>query len=74
MNNMVHATYIAFMQSEQDADLGRVWFLADSNSWNKNGTPNLRTVRQMLRNTEPDSDNVRTQLSVLFQLVIRSPI
>jgi len=23
-------------------------FLADSNSWNVNGTPNLRTVKQML--------------------------
>jgi len=28
-------------------------FLADSNNWNVNGTRNLRTVRQMLRNTEP---------------------
>jgi len=26
-----------------------VRFLADSNSWNVKGTPNLRTVRQMLR-------------------------
>ena len=26
-----------------------VRFLADSNSWNGNGTPNLRTVRQILR-------------------------
>jgi len=25
-----------------------VKFLADSNSWNVNGTPNLRTVRQIV--------------------------
>ena len=46
-----------------------VRFLADSNSWNVNGTLNLRTVRQMLKNTEPaGSDNVLAQPSVLFQL------
>ena len=44
-------------------------FLADSNSWNVNGTPNLRTVRQMLTVLgQTTSDNVFTQLSVLFQL------
>ena len=30
-----------------------VKFLADSNSWNVNGTPNLRTVRQIVKSTEP---------------------
>jgi len=41
--------------SEKKADLGLpqvgVRFLADSNSWNVNGTPNFRTVRQMLKST-----------------------
>ena len=44
-------------------------FLPDSNSWNVNGTPNLRTVKQMLTVLgQMTSDNVFTQLSVLFQL------
>jgi len=30
-----------------------VRFLADSNSWNVNGTPNPRILRQMLKSTEP---------------------
>jgi len=30
-----------------------VRFLGDSNSWNLRGTPNLRNVRHMLKNTEP---------------------
>jgi len=32
-----------------------VRFLADNKSWNVNGTPNFRTVKQMLKSTEPDS-------------------
>jgi len=45
------------MSPEKETALGlhelRVMFLAVSNSWNVNGKPNFRTVRQMLRNTEP---------------------
>jgi len=41
-----------YMFSKQEAALGlprlAVRFLADSNSWIVDGTPNLRTVRQML--------------------------
>jgi len=34
-------------------------FLADSNSWNVNGTPNFRTMRQMLSvPSQLASDNV----------------
>ena len=45
------------------------WFLVDSNSWNVNGTPNLRTVRQMLRVlSQQASDNVLEQPSVLFSV------
>jgi len=56
---MIHATYITYMSSENEVDLGLpslgVRFLADSNSSNMNGTPNLRIVRQMLKRTEPAS-------------------
>jgi len=46
-----------------------VRFLADSNSWNVNGTPSLRTVRKMLRVlSQMASDNVLAQPSVRFQL------
>ena len=31
-----------------------VRFLTDSNSWNVNGTPNVRAVRQILRSTAPE--------------------
>jgi len=45
------------MSSEEEAALGLpqlgVRFIADSNSWNVNGTLNPRTVRQMLKSTEP---------------------
>jgi len=45
------------LSSEKEAALGLhqlgVRFLADSNNWNVNGTPNLRSVRQMLKSTEP---------------------
>jgi len=50
---MIHATY---MSSEKEAALGLtelcMRFLADSNSWKANGTPNVMTVRQMLKSTE----------------------
>jgi len=46
------------MFSEKEAGLGLpqldVRFLADSNSWNVNGTPNVRAVRQVLRSTAPE--------------------
>jgi len=46
-----------------------VRFLADSNSWDVNGTPNLRTVRQMLwALSQLASGNVLAQPCVLFQL------
>jgi len=49
MNLLLHAkAALVFPQ------LG-VRFLADSNSWNVNGTPNLGTVRQMLNSTDPAS-------------------
>jgi len=45
------------MLPEKEAVLGLpqlgVSFLADGNSWHENGTPNFRTVRQMLKSTEP---------------------
>jgi len=41
-------------------------FLADSNSWNVNGTLNLRTLRQMLKvMSQTASDKV---LHILYQL------
>jgi len=53
---MINATYIAYMSLYKDATLGLpqqgVRLLADSNTWNMNGTPNLRTVRQMLKNND----------------------
>jgi len=53
MNNEKHATYTS---SEKEVGLGLpllvLRFLADSNSWNVNGTPNFRNVRQMLKSTE----------------------
>jgi len=46
------------MFSEKEAALRLhqldVRFLADSNSWNMNGMPNVRAVRQMLRSTAPE--------------------
>jgi len=55
INNMIHAT--TYMSSEKEAalglpQLGRM-FIADSDSWNVNETPNSISVRQMLKNTEP---------------------
>jgi len=46
-----------------------VRFLADNNSWNENGTPNLITVGQMLRAlSQLASDDIFAQpRSVLFQ-------
>jgi len=45
------------MSSEKEATVGLpqlgVSFLADSNRWNKKGTSNFRTVRQMLKKIEP---------------------
>jgi len=45
------------MSSEKEAALALhqlcVRFLANSNSWNRNGTPNLMTVRQMPKCSEP---------------------
>jgi len=53
---VINATYIAYMSLYKDATLGLpqqgVRLLADSNTWNMNGTPNLRTVRQMLKNND----------------------
>jgi len=48
-----------------------VRFLADSNIWNVNGTPNIRTVKHMLRVLRQlASDNVLAQPSVhLFNWV-----
>jgi len=50
----MHHVYCMF--SEMEAALGLpklgVTFLANSNSWNVNGMPNLRTVRQMLSSNE----------------------
>jgi len=56
---MKYATYTTYISSVKEAgfslpQLG-VSFLGYSNSWNVNGTRNVRTVRQMLRNTEPAS-------------------
>jgi len=46
------------MFSEKEAALRLpqlyVRFLTDSNSWNVNGTPNVRAVRQMLKRTAPE--------------------
>jgi len=40
--------------------------LADSNSWNVNGTPNLRIVKQMFRaRRQLAPDNILTELGVL---------
>jgi len=45
------------MYSEKEMTLGLsrlgVRFLDGSNSWNVNGTPNVRIVRQMIKSTEP---------------------
>jgi len=44
-----------------------VTFLADSNSWNVNGTPNLRTARQMHRAlSQLASDDVLAQPGILL--------
>jgi len=45
---MIHATYV-FGEAALGLPHLRVRYLADSNSWNVNGTPNLSTVRQLLR-------------------------
>jgi len=40
----------------------------DSNGWKVNGTPNLRTVRQILRVlSQVASDNVLAQPSIIFE-------
>jgi len=62
------------VSSEKEAALGLyqlcVRFLADSNSWNVNGMPTFRTVRQMHKSAEPAgfSDNVLAQPNVLFSV------
>jgi len=43
-----------------------VRFLADSNVWNANGTPNLRTVKQMLTVLNQPASDVLAQPGVLF--------
>jgi len=44
-------------------------FLADSNSWNVNGTSNLKTVRHMLRLlSQVASDKILAQPSMLFSV------
>jgi len=52
-----------------------VRFLADSNSWNVNGTSNLRIVRQNLRALSESAyfDNVFAQSGALFQLGCYEP-
>jgi len=53
----MRAIYIRHMYSEKEMTLGLsrlgVRFLDGSNSWNVNGTPNVRIVRQMIKSTEP---------------------
>jgi len=62
------------MSSDKEAALGlpqlSLKFLADSNSWNVNGTPIFGTVRQLLKNIERElsSDKVLAQPSVLFSV------
>jgi len=74
---LLHATY---MFPEKKANLGLpqpdVRFLTDSNSWNVNGTPNLRTVKQMLRElSKLASANILAQPGILFfSWVIRNQI
>jgi len=69
INSMIDATYIMYRFSEKETffalpQLG-VTILADSNSWNMNGTPNLKTMRQMLRVLRQlVSDNVLVQPSL----------
>jgi len=50
---VIYATYITYTSLQKKAALGLpqlgVRFLADSNSWNVNGTTNLKTVRQMFK-------------------------
>ena len=50
-------------------------FRADSNSWNVNGTSNLRIVRQNLRALSESAyfDNFFAQPSALFQLGCQEP-
>jgi len=52
---MIHATYIKSMSSEKEAALGLsqlgLTYLADSNRWNVNGTPDLNTVMQIFNST-----------------------
>jgi len=54
---MIHAACITYTSSDKEAASGLpqqgVSFLTDRNSWNANGTPNFRTVRQALKTTAP---------------------
>jgi len=60
--NLLHVAYVS-------PAVG-VGFFVDSNGWNVNGTPNLRSMRQMLRVLRYlASENVLTQPSALFRWV-----
>ena len=67
--NMIHATYVFRDGSNFRPTSARCEVLADSNSWNVNGTPNFKTVRQMLRvPSQLASDQVLAQSGVLVSV------
>jgi len=66
---MIHATYVFRDGSNFRPTSARCEVLADSNSWNVNGTPNFKTVRQMLRvPSQLASDQVLAQSGVLVSV------
>jgi len=76
INIMIHATYTS---SEKEAALGLsqlgVSFLADSNSWNVNGTTNLSLWGRCSRVlSQLASDNVLAQPNALFISWVKNQI